>query len=102
MNGGKNKVFFSPDTNLIKNIDSEINAQYCESNERYNESHWNKYMITTKADSDNVSKKAASKHVAESLSSAYCKKLEKKIIYIIINNISGIQQLGVKELFILS
>ena len=46
-----NKTFFTPDSELIKKVDKEINYQYCLASDNYDKKYWGSSFHANKADS---------------------------------------------------
>ncbi len=57
--GWEKYAFFTPDTTLIKEIDAEINKQYCTAMTRFNSSVWDRTLDNLKEDNDKKSFKRA-------------------------------------------
>jgi hypothetical protein len=61
--GWEKYVFFTPDTTLIKEIDAEINRQYCNAMTRFNSAVWDRTIDNLKEDNDKKSLKRAKRQM---------------------------------------
>ena len=80
-NSSEKKIFFTPDTDLIKRIDKEANDQYCNAQERHDEIYFGKGLHRTKPDSLNTILSNEEKESIDKLSMYDCLFWLKNYVY---------------------
>jgi hypothetical protein len=77
------RTFFTPDTNLIKQIDTTIKNQYCIAMTRFDDAVWKRTLDNLKEDSESESLKRAKEQMTEQKKrfKKFCPKWQQDLIY---------------------
>ena len=96
------RIFFTPDTNLIKQIDTAIINQYCVAMRRFNDAVWNRTIENLEDDSEKKSLATAKQQMAEDKKrfEESCPKWQKELEYYDKQYIGFVTQQGEQIIYI--
>jgi len=94
------KSFFTPDSNLVRKIDKEVNYQYCFTEYNHNKQFWGHFIHSTRTDSINPILSSDEKAIINEISLEECLSWQRNTAYYDKQYIGYISAAGHKVIFI--
>jgi len=99
-NWGADKGFFTPDSDLIKKIDKEINYQYCLAEDKFSEKYWGHFMHEARTDSIKPILSSEERKIINEISVSSCLNWQRNFPYYDKQYIGYISGTGDKVIYI--